>query len=494
MERKRNRFAPIPAWLEIGPAVTAALAELLFTLLVLAQSAGGTVFYRVTTKQTVDGVAHTYYHTESMQIGTTLLIGVSVLAGVTVLLAIASRIRELWIMRFLLPANLLLFCGIIAQAFLRPQGLAKHLLTILVGLFAGIIAVFLIHLPANDRYFRRVCWFLIALSVGSAIYGSFFTTNGSGAWLLGFQPGEFFKLAILILGIWGFESLRTDHLCLLLYILTGIFIVSNLLIVNDWGNGAIVCALMIVLLFALGHPWYAVLMTGSAIAGVLEGYALLTKFAPNLALTQKLTARFSQALFYPLTHWTESSSNQNIRQALLALVRGGLVGTGTASSDALYAANTYAAYTDFVFPCAISIFGIGFGVVVIIAIFVLVRNASPAPRETGTAHFRLYMGSILGSYFLIQGIVNVFGSLSLIPLTGVTLPFVSAGGSSMVVSFMALGCMVGLNLPREIRNRIQKVCRDMTKALSALIPSHGVRGRNTHTIHPRLEMRQKGGH
>lgn len=451
MLRKERARANMIA--EMFPAVFTIIAEILFTVVVLAQS-GGIVFYRVTQKSG----DHTYFHTEHMDISVILIRGIAGLVMITLFLALLNWWFDLWIMRILLPVNVLVFCGIMAQAFLKPEGLQKHLLTVLIGLICGVIAVFLVYCPRNSRAFRTICNASVAACVVFMIYGQFFKVNGSGISFLGLQPGELCKLLLLMLCIWGFECLRTESACRWAYFRSAAAMFLYLLLVNDLGNSLIIAALILIVLCALGRGKLTAILTALGGAAAIGGSFLLIRLVPSNRLTQRIT----QSFFYPVTHWADSSVNQNLRQSILSIVRGGLLGTGVYSSDPLYASTTYASYTDFTFACGTSIFGIGFAAVILAALAVLVLHVSPTKEQTQAAYNQLYQGCILSCLFLVQGFVHILGSLSAIPMTGVVLPFVSAGGTAMVTSFAAVGCMAGLNLPREKAWGIRQIWARLT--------------------------------
>ena len=436
---------------EVGSVLAALAAEFAIVVWSLFQSKG-IVFFRKYTAADVDGVSH--YHTEIMTIARLLLIGFLLIAAVTAALALIDWLLQLHLTKLLLPVGVLVFCGVLSQAYLNPTGLFKHLLTIAAGFVCGILMMFLIHFPMTERLFRRMCFVLIVLSGAFLIWGLIFQTNGSGAWVGPLQPGEIWKLLILLLSVTGFDVICRDASCRRLYLLTAAAMLLYVVLIRDLGNAVIIAALIAVMLIAVGQ--WKVVCSAAALGAAGGGlFLLLAKHGLFSSVYSKIISRFSQAGLYPLTHWENSSANQNLRAGLLALIRGGLIGSGVSGSNALYAQNVYASQTDFTFVCSISVFGILYGVTVLLAIGVLLWNITPSLKETGGANFRLYQGAVIGCLFLAQAAVHILGSLTLIPMTGVTLPFISAGGSSMAVSFMAAGALAGLYLPKRHRAAIR---------------------------------------
>lgn len=445
---------------EMGSAAAAAFGELAFLLSALLQS-GGVVYYRVNTSKIVDGVKQTYYHIEHTNIGMELAAAVLLLILVQLILAVWSWRRNLNLMRIVIPVSLLLFAGIMSQAFIHPTGLRKHLLTMLPGLAACVFAVFFVNAPLRKQSFHNICVLLIPVSLFCLVYGFFHLRNGNGSWVFGVQPGEFFKLAMLVLCCVGFHFIRTDAMSRICFFSASGAMFAAVLGARDLGNALIIAGLLLIVLASLGLWKLAVGIAAGGTASGLLLCRLLTRFSPSNRIVQRL----SQSLFYPVAHYENSQVNQNLRQAVLALVRGGLLGTGVQDSDSLYAGSIYASQTDFIFAAGTSLFGFLFGVTVLAAFLALAANVSVTLRETRSRHHDLYQANILVCLLLLQSMVHILGSLSLIPMTGVTLPFISAGGSSMLASLAAAGVLIGYYLPERYR---ASLARRSSKALRRL--------------------------
>lgn len=126
-----------------------------------------------------------------------------------------------------------------------------------------------------------------------------------------------------------------------------------------------------------------------------------------------------------------------ITQSLFALSSGGWFGSGIGLGRPDYIP---VAESDFIFPAICEEMGIFMGIAVIILFLILVYRAIKNSLFQQNKFFSI-LSFCIGCLFAIQTFVIIGGVLKLIPLTGVTLPFISAGGSSMIAGFILLGCL-----------------------------------------------------
>jgi cell division protein FtsW len=127
-------------------------------------------------------------------------------------------------------------------------------------------------------------------------------------------------------------------------------------------------------------------------------------------------------------------------QGLLALGIGGLFGTGLGASK-VFVPN---AFNDFIFAEVGQEFGL-VGAVVVIALFLLlaysgVRVALGAPDTFGAL-----LAAGITAWLCLQAFINIGVVVALLPITGITLPFISAGGSSLIISFAAVGILLSIS-------------------------------------------------
>jgi len=127
-------------------------------------------------------------------------------------------------------------------------------------------------------------------------------------------------------------------------------------------------------------------------------------------------------------------------QSLVAMANGGLWGTGLGLGNARVIPEVE---TDFIFAAVFNEFGVIFGVgVVLIYLMIFLRGIGIALRAQSRFHTLLALGC--SCFVALQAFVIIGGNIKLIPLTGVTLPFVSYGGTSLVSSLCIMGLLQGV--------------------------------------------------
>lgn len=141
-------------------------------------------------------------------------------------------------------------------------------------------------------------------------------------------------------------------------------------------------------------------------------------------------------------------STYNIRQSLMAVGTGGVTGTGYLKGSLINQQYVPAASTDFIFTSIADEFGF-VGAAVVLAMFALLlwRSLRIAMRANNVMGMVLAGG--LATMFAFEVFVNVGMTVSLMPITGLPLPFISYGGSSLLANFIAIGLLQGVAVHRH---------------------------------------------
>jgi cell division protein FtsW len=131
-------------------------------------------------------------------------------------------------------------------------------------------------------------------------------------------------------------------------------------------------------------------------------------------------------------------------QGLLALGLGGVLGSGLGESrmaGGLFVPN---AFNDFIFAIIGEEFGL-IGATVVIALFVLLAYAGIRVALGAPDTFGALLAAGITAWLCIQAFINIAVVVTLVPITGITLPFISAGGSSLIISFAAIGILLSIS-------------------------------------------------
>lgn len=317
------------------------------------------------------------------------------------------------------------------------------------GLFIIIGIILMITVSKIDYkiYYKKtnlilgICLFLLVLVL---IPGIGKIRNGSRSWFgigsFGIQPSEFAKLGLIIFTA---KYLSNNNKFLkdikkgVFPILLVLFLVFGLIMLQpDFGTGMIIVVSIIAMLFIAGVN--IKFFIGLGIIGII-GIIGLIVVAPY---------RMDRIISF-IDPWKDPlGTGFQIIQSLYAIGPGGLLGQGFLNSrqKQFYLPEPQ---TDFIFSIISEEFGV-LGVIIVCSLFLLIlyRGIKIALNTEDTFSKYLAFGMIF--QIIIQTIMNLMVVIGLIPVTGVTLPFLSYGGSSLLISMISIGII--LNISRYQKN------------------------------------------
>lgn len=317
-----------------------------------------------------------------------------------------------------------------------------------IALIIGVVAM-VVFSNIDYRGYKKIALWIIAIAVLLLIIVFIpqigVASKGAHRWInLGFtpfQPSEFAKVAFIIyLCAWlearRDELKRIEKSFLPLLLMLGA--ISALIILEpDLGTLTVLILSSMVVFFAAGAPLWNFYSLGIFLAAVFALFIRTSSYRWNRFLTFLNPAAESLGRSY------------HINQAFIAVGTGGLwgVGFGNSLQKLKYLPEPH---TDSIFAIIAEELGFLRASLVVIAyvylFFLGLRVARNAPDSFG----RLLAIGIISS-LIIQAFVNIAAMLGLIPLTGVTLPFISYGGSSLVISFIQIGIL--LNISRHANSQ-----------------------------------------
>ena len=299
-----------------------------------------------------------------------------------------------------------------------PESLPKQFLAILLGL--GLFIVLGLFLRDLDRV-KKIRWLMaagaigllgITLVLGQAKYGAVNWISIGG---LSFQPSEIAKICYIFAGSATLERLFRKRNLTVFIVLTGVCI-GLLGLMSDFGTAAIFFITFLVIAY-LRSGDFATL--GLICGGAVFGAGIIIKFKPYIL------SRFAS-----WGHAWEAASTTGYQQTrtMSAAASGGLIGMGAGNG---WLHRIPAADTDLVFGMLCEEWGLLIALLAVWSIITLALFAVRAARA-GRSSFYTIAACAAGSLLVFQTCLNVFGSVDLLPLTGVTFPFVSNGGSAMM--------------------------------------------------------------
>ena len=300
----------------------------------------------------------------------------------------------------------------------NPGELYKQLLC--VGLGLGIF--FAISLVLRDLTLaKKLRWPVAVLSAGLLGFNLLFGTQLFGAknWVslgpISFQPSELVKLAFILVGATTLDRMFSRR-NLIFTLLFSAFCVGCLGLMSDFGTALIFFATFLAIAFLRSGDLPSVCFMSAA--AVFGGYIILN-FKPYIA------RRFSIYL-----HAWSDTANLGYQQTrtMSAIAGGGWFGNGLGNG---WLKHIGAANTDLVFGVVSDELGL---LMALCAVAVILLLALAAFQSAAGARSTFYVIAACSTamLFVVQTMLNVFGSVDLLPLTGVTFPFLSMGGSSMI--------------------------------------------------------------
>ncbi len=354
-------------------------------------------------------------------------------AGQTVLLGFAGITVMQWLLllfyvcirrtSFEIESIAFFLCtmGMAAVAAVVPEEAVKQLIAIVLGLALFLFVGWSLRDLERAKKIRYgagvagVLFLLITLVFGTEYYGAKnWLTIGS----LSLQPSELSKVCFVFMGASTMDRLMKKR-NLILFIAYTVVLCGCLALMNDFGTALIFfCAfLMIAYLRSGSVGTVALAITALVFAGVMA-----LRIAPH-ALQRFATWRHIWEV--PL----EGGYQQT--RALMCMVSGGFFGLGAGKG---WMQNLFAADSDVV----IATIGEEWGLVMVILLLLAVIGLALFPVRSaaiGRSSFYVIGSCTAASIMLVQVILNVLGTVDVLPLTGVTFPFLSNGGSSMICAW-----------------------------------------------------------
>lgn len=322
--------------------------------------------------------------------------------------------------------NFLCALGVLVLYSTEPDYAYHQAMYYGVGILAMIVCVWIVRLV---RSWRIPVLLLIPLSLAllalPLVIGR--ETNGAKNWFyvagISVQPSEIVKLSLLIIVSYYMSRHR-----MLPWLFFAVSCLGVLMLQKDLGTALMYYGTTLMLFYASSGNLF---LTGLGLAGG----------AGAAVMGYKMFAHVKKRVAIWLNPWSDyENSGFQIVQSLMAIASGGLfgvgLGLGSPKTIPVY-------YTDFIFAVICEQFGLIFGLCVLLMYVAIIwRGATTAMAARTSFHGLLAMGCtiMLG----LQTFVIIGGVIKMIPLTGVTMPFVSYGGTSLVSSLCLVGLLQGV--------------------------------------------------
>ncbi len=326
-------------------------------------------------------------------------------------------------------------------AFAKRQSVA-----ILMG-----IAILMIMLFFDYRISDRMAQLLYGLNILMLILvltplGS--VRNGAQSWLFGFQPSEISKVLLIITFgkyLAEKESLQSFYNFVMPFLYVG-FPLLLIMLQPDLGTALVFIFIMFIMMYVAGAPgWKLMILVFIGILGITSIFLAHRFFGTPLPIKEYQVARLTSFID---PERDPRGSGWNVRQAVIAVGSGQFFGKGLFRGTQGRLGYLPENHTDFIFAVLCEELGFigGFGVLFLFFTLIWrgVRIAYQARDKTGTI-----VATGIVSMFLFHVLENVGMNMGIMPITGIPLPFISSGGSSMLSSLAAVGILVNIWARRQ---------------------------------------------
>jgi len=290
---------------------------------------------------------------------------------------------------------------------------------------------------AHGWYFVGIFMLLLVLLAGKSAQGA---TRWVDIGILQFQPAEFIKLGLIMVLARLFTK-RHEEMPRFKFLMLSVLYVAMpgflILIQPDLGSALV-----------LGFIWLVMVILSNISKWQLGGL-----FLAGLALLPLIFANLQPYQVKRIETFTNPSadpqgSGYNVVQSTIAVGSGQLFGRGLSSGSQSQLNFLPSQQTDFIFAVLAEKLGfMGAGLVLLLFSLILWRGIIVAWRASD--RFGMLMAAGICAVFLFHIVINIGMNLGIMPVTGLPLPFLSYGGTSVIISLIAVGILLSINMHRE---------------------------------------------
>jgi len=357
--------------------------------------------------------------------------------------------RTIWIVVVILSifSVLAVYSSTGTLAYKYQQGNTEYyLLKHFAILIAGLVLMYLAH-NVKYTYYSRVSQLLIWIAVPLLIITLFMgtTLNQAPRWLtlpvvgITFQTSDLAKLALIMFVarlLSKKQSQIKDLKSAFLPIIFPVLLVCGLILPANLSTAAVLFMTCICLMF-IGRVkmQYLLSLMGIGVVGLccVVGLLMLTPSQGRLETWKNRIEHFMSG---------DTEGNYQVEQSKIAIAKGGWVGVGPGNSTQRNFLPH--PYSDFIFAIIIEEYGLlGATVIILMYLILLFRTIRIVSRSPGAFGTLLAMGCCLSLVF--QAMINMAVAVNLFPVTGLTLPLVSMGGTSILFTSIALGIILSVS-------------------------------------------------
>lgn len=361
--------------------------------------------------------------------------------------------KHIWLIIFLfsLISLLAVYSATGSLAYKHNSMAEAYLFKHFVIFASGIFIIYASH-SLNYKTYSRISQLLLYIAVPLLLYTMFFGSeiNGARRWIslpagLSFQASDLAKLAIfmyLARALALRQEVLHDFYQGFLPLLIPIAIICALILPENFSTSAVTFFTCFIILFLGRVPFKFLFSTVFTVAIIAIISAIIIMKVPELQKVKRVGTWKKRIESF--MDKSDKQANFQVLQSKIAIARGGLF--GVLPGNSVQRNNLPEAFSDYIFAIICEEYGfIGALVVIGLYLFLLYRVIKIVLRSPNTFGALLALG--LGVSIVLQSFINMGVATNLLPSTGLTLPFISLGGSS--IWFLSLAIGIILSVSRE---------------------------------------------
>lgn len=269
------------------------------------------------------------------------------------------------------------------------------------------------------------------------------TINGANAWVsmgpVSFQPSEFLKFALVVYStnLLGRRQREITNARRTFLPVASVWAASAAVCMaqQDLGAAIVMSAIAVTVLFMAGAPLRWITL------------ASLATFVGGITLILMSASRRNRWLAFFNLEETKEHTGYQVYQSLLSIANGGIAGVGPGEGTSKWG-YVPLAHSDFIFTVIAEEFGL-LGSSIIILGFLVFALCGFQVALRARDRFGALLAAGITAWFVLQACINIGGVVGVMPVTGLTLPLISYGGSSLLITLAAAGLL--LNVARNMR-------------------------------------------
>ena len=318
-----------------------------------------------------------------------------------------------------------------------------YLITHVVRLAFGLFLIYMCHL-LHYRKYQQIAPFLLLTVIPLLAFTLFFgrSINSANRWIgiggFSFQPSELAKIALIIY-IARELTRKQDYINsfkdAFMPIIIPVVLICGLIAPANLSTAVILFVTCIALMFIGRVNWKYIFLLGLLGVVVFAGLLVLGRFEPDLVRVDTWISRVQEFL-----HSTDGG--YQVQQAKIGIARGGIIGEGPGNS--IIRNFLPYAYADFIYAIICEEYGlIGGTVVLVLYVLLFLRNVklvTKSPKAFGS-----FLAIGLSLLLTVQALANIAVTVNLVPATGLTLPLISMGGTSLLFTCISLGMILSVS-------------------------------------------------